>query len=141
MLARIGIKVKVEAATASQFFSKRNKQEYPFYLSGWSAASGDTSSPLVSLVATFDKANGRGTTNAGRYSNPKMDAALIEAMSTIDDAKRNELLKQAQTLVLDDHGILPLHFEVTAWAFRPDLDYIPRTDQYTFAFDVKTAAK
>ena len=139
MLARIGIKVKVEAATASQFFSKRNKQDYPFYLSGWSAATGDTSSPLVTLVATFDKANGRGTTNAGRYSNPKMDALLIEAMRTIDDGKRAELLKQAQTIVLDDHGILPLHFEVTAWAFKQDIDYKPRTDQYTLAFDVKPA--
>jgi peptide/nickel transport system substrate-binding protein len=141
MLARINIKVKVEAATASQFFSKRNKQEYPFYLSGWSAATGDTSSPLVTLVATFDKANGRGTTNAGRYSNPKMDALLIEAMKTIDDAKRGDLLKQAQTVVLDDHGILPLHFEVTAWAFKQDFDYVPRTDQYTLAFEVKPAAK
>ena len=139
MLARIGIKVRVEAATASQFFSKRNKQDYPFYLSGWSAATGDTSSPLVTLVATFDKANGRGTTNAGRYSNPKMDALLIEAMRTIDDGKRAELLKQAQTIVLDDHGILPLHFEVTAWAFKQDIDYKPRTDQYTLAFDVKPA--
>lgn len=141
MLARIGIKVKVEAATASQFFSKRNKQDYPFYLSGWSASSGDTSSPLVALVATFDKANGRGTTNAGRYSNAKMDALVIEAMKTIDDAKRAELLKQAQTVVLDDHGILPLHYEVTAWAFKPEFDYTPRTDQYTLAYDVKPAAK
>jgi peptide/nickel transport system substrate-binding protein len=141
MLARIGIKVKVEAATASQFFSKRNKQEYPFYLSGWSASTGDTSSPLVTLVATFDKANGRGTTNAGRYSNPKMDAVLIEAMKTIDESKRGELLKQAQTVVLDDHGILPLHFEVTAWAFKPEFDYTPRTDQYTFAYEVRQVAK
>jgi len=139
MLARINIKVKVEAATASQFFSKRNKQEYPFYLSGWSASTGDVSSPLVTLVATFDKANGRGTTNAGRYSNPKMDALLIEAMKTIDDGKRAELLKQAQTVVLDDHGLLPLHYEVTAWAFKPEFDYTPRVDQYTFAFEVKPA--
>jgi peptide/nickel transport system substrate-binding protein len=141
MLARIGIKVKVEATTASQFFSKRNKQDYPFYLSGWSSATGEISSPLVTLVATFDKANGRGTTNAGRYSNPKMDALLIEAMRTIDDAKRADLLRQAQTIVLDEHGILPLHFEVTAWAFKKDLDYEPRTDQYTLAYEVKPVAK
>jgi peptide/nickel transport system substrate-binding protein len=140
MLARIGIKVKVEAATASQFFSKRNKQEYPFYLSGWAASTGEMSNPLVALVATFDKANGRGTTNAGRYSNPKMDALLIEATRTIDDAKRADLLKQAQTIVLDDHGIQPLHFEVTAWAFKPEFDYVPRADQYTLAFEVKPAS-
>lgn len=139
MLARINIKVKVDAGTASQFFSRRNKQEFPFYLSGWSSSTGEISSPLVTLVATYDKATGRGGTNAGRYSNPKMDALVNEATRTIDDAKRADLLRQAQTVVLDDHGILPLHFEVTAWAYKPDLDYKPRTDQYTLAFDVKPA--
>jgi peptide/nickel transport system substrate-binding protein len=141
MLARIGVKVNVDATTASQFFSRRNKLEYPFYLAGWGASSGEISSPLVSLVATYDKASGRGTTNAGRYSNPKMDALIAEALRTIDDNKRAELLRQAQTLVLDDHGILPLHFEVTTWAFKPDLDYKARTDQYTLPHEVKAAAK
>jgi peptide/nickel transport system substrate-binding protein len=139
MLARIGIKVKVDATTASQFFTRRNKQEYPFYLSGWSAGTGEISSPLVTLVATFDKASGRGGTNAGRYSNAKMDALLKDAMQTIDDAKRADLLRQAQTIVLDEHGLLPLHFEVTAWALKPDIDYKPRTDQFTLAFNVKPA--
>ena len=141
MLARINIKVRVDAVTASQFFSRRNKLEFPFYLAGWASGTGDVSSPLLSLVATYDKANGRGTTNAGRYSNPKMDALLIEAMRTLDDKKRAELLRQAQTIVLDEHGILPLHFEVTAWAFKPDLDYKPRVDQMTLAYDVKLAGR
>jgi peptide/nickel transport system substrate-binding protein len=145
MLARINIKVRVDAMTASQFFSRRNKLEFPFYLSGWSASTGEVSSPLSTLVATYDKSTGRGGTNAGRYSNPKMDALLDEATRTLDDDKRADLLRQAQTVVLDDHGILPLHFEVTAWAFKKGIDYKPRTDQYTLPFDVKavggTAAK
>ena len=139
MLARIGVKVKVDAITASQFFSRRNKLDFSFYLAGWGASSGEMSSPLVALVATYDKATGRGTTNAGRYSNPKMDALVAEALRTIDDGKRAELLRQAQTMVLDDHGILPLHFEVTTWAFKKDLDYKARTDQYTLPYEVKAA--
>jgi peptide/nickel transport system substrate-binding protein len=139
MLARIGIRVKVDAMTASQFFSRRNKLEFPFYLAGWGASSGEMSSPLNALVATYDKATGRGATNAGRYSNPKMDALLIEAMRTVDDAKRGELLRQAETVVLDDNGILPLHFEVTLWAFKPEFDYKPRTDQFTLPFEVTLA--
>jgi peptide/nickel transport system substrate-binding protein len=141
MLARIGVKVKVDATTASQFFSRRNKLEFPFYLAGWGASSGEMSSPLVALVSTYDKASGRGTTNAGRYSNPKMDALIAQATRTINDDRRAELLRQAQTLVLDDHGILPLHFEVTTWAYKPDLEYKARTDQYTLPFEVKPAAK
>jgi peptide/nickel transport system substrate-binding protein len=139
MLARIGVKVKVDAVTASQFFSRRNKQEFPFYLSGWGSNTGEISSPLVSLVATFDKATGRGGTNAGRYSNPKMDALIAEALRTVNDDKRANLLRQAQTIVLDDHGILPLHFEVTLWAFKKDFDYKARTDQFTLPSEVTLA--
>ena len=47
-----------------------------------------------------------GPTNAGRYSNPEMDALLTTAMATIDDAARDQMLQDAQTLVLDDTGII-----------------------------------
>ena len=139
MLARIGIKTNVDAQTASQFFSRRNKLDFPMYLAGWSASSGEMSSPLKSLVATYDKEAGTGPTNAGRYSNPEMDKLLKEAMSTIDDAKREDLLKQAEQLVLDDYGIIPLHYEQTVWALKKGLTYEPRVDQYTIASDVHAA--
>jgi peptide/nickel transport system substrate-binding protein len=139
MLARIGIKVKVDATTASQFFTRRNKQEYPFYLSGWTSPTGEPSSPLTTLAATYDKVTGRGASNAGRYSNARMDALLNEATHTLDDVKRANLLRQAQTIVLADYGILPLHFEAAVWAFKQDLDYKPRADQYTLAFEVRSA--
>ena len=139
MLARIGITINVDASTASQFFSRRNALEFPIYMAGWGAASGEMSSPLKSLVATWDKQTGMGPTNAGRYSNPEMDKVLIKAMSTIDDAERDRLLQEAGTIVLDDHGIIPLHYEQTVWAMKPNLSYEPRVDQYTMAREVKPA--
>ena len=74
MLARIGIKVKVDATTASQFFSAPQQAGIIVLPRRLGRTTGEMSSPLVALVATFDKATGRGATNAGRYSNPKMDA-------------------------------------------------------------------
>ena len=141
MMSRIGIQTRVDASTASQFFSRRNALEFPIYMAGWGASSGDMSSPLKSLVATFDPETGMGPTNAGRYSNPDMDALLIEAMSTIDDEKRDQMLQEAETMVLDDYGIIPLHYEQTVWAMKSDLSYEPRVDQYTMATEVKPAAK
>ncbi|KIZ40507.1 hypothetical protein OO17_17480 [Rhodopseudomonas palustris] len=133
MLARIGITTKVDAQTASQFFSRRNKLDFPMYLAGWSASSGEMSSPLKSLVATYNKEEGTGPTNAGRYSNPAMDKLLKTAMTTIDDAKREALLRDAEKMVLDDYGIIPLHYEQTVWAMKKGLSYAPRVDQYTIA--------
>ena len=139
MLARVGIEVNVDASTASQFFSRRNALEFPMFLAGWGAASGEMSSPLRSLVATYDPEAGMGVTNAGRYSNPEMDEILARAMVTIDDDERSQLLQDAETLALDDHGIIPLHYERSAWAMSPKVTYVPRVDQYTLAYAVKQA--
>ncbi len=136
MLAQVGITVNVDASTASQFFSRRNAQEFPLYMAGWGASSGEMSSPLKSLVATYDAEAGMGVTNAGRYSNPEMDEILTQAMSTIDDEERDTLLQQAESIVLDEFGIIPLHYEQTVWAMTPELDYEPRVDQYTIAREV-----
>ena len=35
-----------------------------------------------------------------------------------------------------DHGVIPLYFEVAAWASRKDLVYTPRGDEYTLAQSV-----
>jgi len=138
MLTRIGIKTSVDATTASTFFSRRNKYEFSAYMAGWGAGTGEMSSPLKALVATRNKDKGMGGTNRGRYSNPKMDALLEQALRTVDDSAREKLLQEASAVVLGDYGILPLHFEVTPWAYRSGVSYAPRADQYTLAFEVKS---
>jgi peptide/nickel transport system substrate-binding protein len=140
MLTRIGIETQVDAMTATTFFSRRNNHEFSMYLAGWGAGTGEMSSPLTALVATPDKAKGMGGTNAGQYSNSKMDGLLQQALATIDDQKREKLLQEASQVVIDDYGILPLHFEITPWAFREGLTYEARADQYTLAMSVKAAS-
>ena len=139
MLTRVGLKVAIDAMTQSTFFAKRNKREFGFWLSGWGSDTGEMSSPLKSLVATPNKDKGMGPTNSGGYSNPKMDAVLEKALATVDDAKRADLLAEASRIVMEDYGNIPLHFEMTTWAFKKDLDYVPRADQYTQATLVKMA--
>jgi peptide/nickel transport system substrate-binding protein len=131
MLTRAGLKVSLDAMTASQFFAKRNKREFGFWMAGWGSDTGEMSSPLKSLVATPNKDKGMGPTNPGGYSNPQMDTALEKALATVDDEQRASLLAEASRIVMNDYGALPLHFEMTTWAFRKGLDYVPRADQYT----------
>ncbi len=140
MFARIGIDTQVDAMTASTFFSRRNNYDFSMYLAGWGSGTGEMSSPLTALVATPDKEKGMGGTNRGRYSNPEMDALIEKALGTVDDAGREKLLQQASEVVIDDYGILPLHFEVTPWAYRKGLTYEPRTDQDTLAMSVEPAS-
>lgn len=134
--ARIGIKVSIDASTASQFFSRRNKGEFGFYLAGWGAPTGEMSSPLTTLVHTPDKEKGLGGTNKGNYSNKEVDAVIEEAIATIDDKARSALLQKASKMAMDDLAVIPIHFEVSAWAARKGLRVEPRTDQFMTAMQV-----
>ena len=126
--------------TASTFFSRRNKYEFSLYLAGWGADSGEMLNPLVALVATMDPKTGLGHTNRGRYSNPQLDALIKQAQTTVDEKKREELLRQASKLAMSDFPLVPLHFEVTPWALKKGITYKPRIDQYTLATEVRPAS-
>jgi peptide/nickel transport system substrate-binding protein len=97
------------------------------------------SSPLKALLATPDKSRGFGGTNRGQYSNTAMDDLLAEALRTVDDARRQELLREASRVAMADWAIIPLHFEVSPWAMTKAVSYAPRVDQYTLPYDVKPA--
>ena len=139
MWTQIGVETDIDASTASTFFSRRNAQEFSAYLAGWGAGTGEMSSPLKALVATLDKSRGYGGTNAGRYSNPAMDEVLTEALRTVDDNARQALLRKASRMVMEDFGIIPLHYEVSPWAMKATIDYTPRADQYTLPYRVRPA--
>jgi peptide/nickel transport system substrate-binding protein len=133
MLTRAGIQTKVEAMPANIFFSRGSKLDFSFMLVGWGADTGEVSSPLKSLLATFSKERGMGAANRGRYSNPKMDKLLEQALATVDDAKREVLLQQAVEVAMEDVGVIPTHFQLNTWAARRGIGYTPRTDERTLA--------
>jgi peptide/nickel transport system substrate-binding protein len=141
MLTRVGIKTDVQAMPQAVYFTRASKLEFSLMLLGWGADTGEPSSPLKSLLATNDPARGMGTANRGRYSNPKLDALLQEALATVDDEKRSGLLQQATEAGIEDAGIIPLHYEVTLWGMRSDLTFEGNTNQYTQAFDIHPVKK
>jgi len=133
MLTRAGIVTKVEAMPANIFFSRGSKLDFSFMLVGWGADTGEVSSPLKSLLATFSKEKGMGAANRGRYSNPKMDQILEKALATVDDGQREKLLQQAVEVAMADVGVIPTHFQVNTWAARKGIVYTARTDERTHA--------
>jgi peptide/nickel transport system substrate-binding protein len=139
MLSRVGIDTKVETMPSNVFFSRGSKLEFSLMLVGWGSGTGEASSPLKSLLATFDKDKGMGASNRGRYSNPKLDQLLDEALRTVDDKKREKLLQEATEAGINDLGIIPIHYEVSTWGTRKGLAYTARTDQNTLAMGVRPA--
>jgi peptide/nickel transport system substrate-binding protein len=137
LLSRAGIATKVDAMPSSVFFSRGSKLEFSLMLVGWGADTAEASSPLKALLATFNTEKGMGTANRGRYSNPKMDELLTQALAIVDDAKRERVLQQATEIAVGDLGIIPLYHQHNLWAARKGVTYAPRTDERTLAHEFK----
>ena len=104
---------------------------------GWGASTGEASSPLRSLLATYNTQKGLGAVNWGRYSNPKVDYLIEQALQQVDDENRKIMLQRATELAMSDLGLMPVHFQFTIWANTKKVQYTPRTDEYTLAFLVR----
>ena len=102
-------------------------------LLGWGATTGETASPLRSLMGTFDRSKGSGAANRGRYSNPALDAKLTDALATVDDAKRAAILAEASEIAFNDFAIIPSHYQTNVWASRKGIKVEARADEYTLA--------
>jgi peptide/nickel transport system substrate-binding protein len=139
MLSRIGINCKVETSPMGPYAAHASKQEFSFHMVGWGASTGEASSPLRSLLATYDAAKGLGAVNWGRYSNPKVDYLIEQALQQVDDGNRRVMLQRATQLAMDDLGLMPIHFQFTIWATKKGVQYVPRTDEYTLAYQFHAA--
>ena len=89
MLTRVGIAAKVETAPMGPYSARASKQEFSFHMVGWGASTGEASSPLRSLLATFNRDKGLGAVNWGRYSNVKVDYLIEQALQQVDDENRS----------------------------------------------------
>ena len=136
-LTRVGIVTKLETMPSNIFFSRGSKLEFSIMLAGWASESGDTSSPLRSLLGTYDAATGNGAANRGRFSSAELDALTTAAMLEVDEDKRGAKLALASEKAIELMGIVPLHYEVSVWATKANLTYAARADQYTLAHEVK----
>jgi peptide/nickel transport system substrate-binding protein len=136
-LARIGLKVKVNAIPKKTFFPMTDRRETSFFLIGWSCADGDASAFLDGIAHTYDKEKGYGRYNRGRYSNPKVDALIEAASSTVNQDERLKNMQEAQRIaLLQDQNIIPLHFQEDIYAKSKKLNWKPRADHYLWYYDM-----
>ncbi len=130
MMARIGIKVDLNAQPRSQYFAKvlAPKMDTSLFLLGWTPGSYDSHNPLF-LLHGCQNDSGNGQFNLGRYCNPEVDALTSQILSETDTDKRNALIEQAWTKTIDDVAYLPLHQQALAWGISDGVaDIAQRAD-------------
>jgi peptide/nickel transport system substrate-binding protein len=118
MLERIGLDVTLNAQTKSLHFNKIKDNDTSLFMLGWTPGSYDAYNPLQNLMTL--EGEGQGAWNSGRYTNPKVEELTDEIAATIDEDKRNELIREAFQIHKDEVGHVPLHQQALAWGYRTD---------------------
>jgi peptide/nickel transport system substrate-binding protein len=128
-LARIGVKINLQAESKATYFPKILRRDTSFYLLGWTPGTYDAHNALSNLMATpTDK--GQGTFNLGSYSNAKLDELTQKIQSETDQAKRNAMIAEAFKLHADDIGHIPLHQQALAWAMKKNVSLVQLADNF-----------
>jgi peptide/nickel transport system substrate-binding protein len=130
MLARIGMKIDLNAQTKTKHFATINPPTFStsFYMLGWTPATYDAHNALFSLLGSRN--GSRGELNDGGYSNPRVDALIDSIATETDQPRRNAMIDETITIVQQDVGYLPLHQQVIVWASKSNIDLAQMADDY-----------
>ncbi|MFC7689410.1 ABC transporter substrate-binding protein [Paeniroseomonas aquatica] len=139
MWSRIGIRTEVAALPWASFSARAARQEFAMRLAGWGSSTGEASYLLANVLGSYDPAARRGAANAGRYSNPALDALTDRATATLDPLEREAVLRQAVHLASEEVALIPLLHLVNAWAARAGLRYDARMDERSLAMGLRRA--
>ena len=139
-LARIGVKVNLQAETKVSYFPKILRRDTSFYLLGWTPSTADAHDALYNLIATpTDK--GQGQYNLGAYSNPKLDELTTKIQTETDKSKRDEMIREAFKTHTEDFGHIPLHQQALAWAYNKNVTLTQLPTNYMYFKWVTMKAK
>lgn len=129
-LAKIGVKINLEAETKGTYFPKILSRNTSFYMLGWTASTVDAHNVLYPILSSPGD-GGRGQYNLGAYNNPKVDELTEKIQSETDDKKRNEFIKEAMKIHQDDIGHIPLHQQALNWGVKSNIDMLQFPDNFT----------
>jgi peptide/nickel transport system substrate-binding protein len=132
MLAKVGIKVNLNAQPKAKFFAKVLAPSYDtsFYLLGWTPGSFDSWNILFNMYGCrTDEGKGRGEPNLGGYCNPELDKLTDAVLGEGDAQKRDQLIFQAYDIGQNkDVGYIPLHQQALAWGVSKKTKVVQRAD-------------
>jgi len=115
------------------------RQEYALGIYTCCGSTSDAGGSLFAMLASYSSERRSGASNYGRYSNPALDALLDRSLTTYDQAARTVLQQQASRVAVEDLAVIPLYFQLNAWATRKPLVFTPRIDGRTPAYAARRA--
>jgi peptide/nickel transport system substrate-binding protein len=116
MLARIGIRVRLDAKSKTLHFPKIQNEDTDFYLLGWGSGTMDSHYHLDFLAMPDRAWNRTGLNDPELFE--MIDAIAVET----DLAKRDDMINTAWLRVKEAQVYIPLHHQGLAWTMKDWLD-------------------
>lgn len=124
----LGIDVDISPMAFEARLDAMTNGNFDIVFAGWSPDYNDA----MTYLDMFMKDNGN---NYGKYDNPEYDDLLNQAMEEKDAAKRQEILHQAETILIqEDYVVYPIYFSVINYVCSNKLSGMTRTGFQEFDF-------
>lgn len=134
MLAKVGIRLKVQPMPRSQLFPKLARLDTSFYLLAWGGAELDAQPTMEPLMHSFDERNRRGEVNYGRFSDHELDALINASSTETDIERRRQQIRQAVIRHQQQAYHLVLYRQTLSWAMRSNVDATPAANNHLRAW-------
>ncbi|MDF2891902.1 MAG: ABC-type transporter, periplasmic subunit [Clostridia bacterium] len=115
----LGITFEIKMVTYKQKLENDTKGDFDLVYNGWGP---DYDDPMTYLEL-WETTNSQ---NGGKYSNAEFDKLIAAARVETDKVKRMEMFHQAETILLEDAGFVPLQFRQRAWVSKDNLKNLAR---------------
>ena len=128
MLARIGVKVTLNAQTRLKYFAEISNPDYhtSFFMLGWTPNTYDAWNSLYNLLGSRNGT--RGVFNDGGWSNKRFDELLDQSAVETDKGKRQAEIDEMSKIAKDEVASIPLHQQVLVWAAKSTIDLVQLAD-------------
>jgi peptide/nickel transport system substrate-binding protein len=124
MWTRIGVRTDVVTMPNAAYFPAAARQQFSIMAAQYGAD--NVSYAYRALVHSFDRARGLGTANRTRHSSPRGDALVAQALTEMDEAKRNALLAQAADVAIGEEAVIHMIYHPAyLYAARKPLSVTP----------------
>ena len=112
MLVQVYIDATIVANDFATYLTMTSIHDFDISQSAWNADFNDASNFLDLFIT--DNPN-----NKGLYSNKQYDALMAQSRTELDLGKRAQIMAQAEQILLDEHGVIPIWFWVSPDLYRP----------------------
>ncbi|MCC0706241.1 peptide ABC transporter substrate-binding protein [Clostridioides sp. ES-S-0190-01] len=116
----LGLDVELKSTAVKALSEAKRNGDYSFAVDAWGPSENDA----ITFLENYTTEN---MNNYGKYSNPKYDKLIEDSTHESDSKKRQEILIQAEKILMDDMVIGPMYFTCTTYAVSDKLVGLVRT--------------